>query len=61
MKLVEMKRRLGSIPSDDRREILAEFEAHLVALQRRSRFEVCITSQGSRAMRDIPGAAKRKG
>ena len=38
MKLVVMKRKLGAIPSDDRRAILAEFEAHLVVLERRSRF-----------------------
>ena len=60
MKLVEMKRRPGTIPADDRRAILAEYEAHLAALVRRSRFEVCIASQGAQTMREFQGAQKER-
>ncbi len=41
MYLVEMKRRLDSVPQPNIRTALADFEAHLIALGRRQKFTIC--------------------
>jgi hypothetical protein len=41
MNLLEMKRRLDSMPQPKIHEVLADFEAHLIALSRRQKFAIC--------------------
>jgi len=41
MNLLEMKRRLDSVPQPNIHAALAAFEAHLIALGRRQNFTIC--------------------
>ncbi len=45
MNLLEMKRRLDSVPQPNIHAALAAFEAHLIALSRRQKFTLCPPSK----------------
>ncbi len=53
MNLLEIKQRLDSVPQPDFRAALADFEAHLIALNRRQKFTICTP----RTVNDLPSTS----
>ena len=60
MNLMEMGKRLEALSAGEKRAILTEFEAHLVALSRRSQFKLFVANKEVRVLRTVSGVTEIK-